>query len=62
MSGAGVVADGCEWSDYRVTIRWRGTGDTVRSTSDYDTISELVQVHGHNGATRIAWIDPPRQR
>lgn len=70
VSGEGVVADGWKfgrrWSvtfpdGTRQTmpagwclIRWRGD---YRSTVLWDSVDEAMAVHGHNGATRLVWLD-----
>ena len=66
VSGTGDVADGVQWPDGRVTIRWRGDHP---STVNWDDIGDALFVHGHAGATKIVWLpevpdddfpDPPR--
>jgi len=55
-SGTGRVADGVLWPDGAVTVRWRGAH---QSTVHWDSLDSALHVHGHGGATRIAWIDGP---
>ncbi|MEU8224929.1 hypothetical protein [Kribbella sp. NPDC048915] len=55
VSGTGVVAEGIEWSDGTVALRWGGHYPTT--TVWQDGISALLAVHGHNGATVIRWLD-----
>lgn len=60
VSGEGVVADGVEFPDGTVALRWRGGWPT--SVVFHDRGIEAVEaVHGHGGATRIVWLDaaPP---
>jgi hypothetical protein len=52
-SGTGVVAEGVQFSDGAVAIRWRS--DTP-STIHYDSIDDVQQVHGHNGRTEVRWV------
>ncbi|MFI1472069.1 hypothetical protein [Streptomyces wuyuanensis] len=64
VSGTGVVADGVEWPDGTVTIRWRGERP---STVDWGSIDDALHIHGHSGSTEIVWVDPeqpavPEQR
>ncbi len=54
VSGTGVVADGIEWPDGTVVIRWRGS---VPSTACWASTKAAMTVHGHNGATVLEWID-----
>lgn len=57
VSGTGIVAEGVAFSDGRATLRWLGEYSSVVV---WDTIDNLVAVHGHNGATRLRWIDAER--
>jgi hypothetical protein len=54
-SGTGRVADGVLWPDGTVTIRWRGEH---QSTVNWDNLDSAERVHGHDGATRIVYLDP----
>ncbi|WP_280336089.1 hypothetical protein [Nocardia wallacei] len=53
FSGVGVVADGVVWPDGSVSMRWRGP---VRTTVSADCLADIEQVHGHDGATRVALL------
>ncbi|WP_350274758.1 hypothetical protein [Kribbella sp. HUAS MG21] len=55
VSGTGIVAEGVEWSDGTVALRWGGQYPTT--TVWQDGIDALLAVHGHNGATTIRWLD-----
>lgn len=58
VSGTGVVAEGVEFSDGCVALRW--TGLTPTSVVFHDRGMDSVdRVHGHSGATRVVWLDPP---
>lgn len=56
MSGTGFVAEGVEFEDGLVVLRWRTAWPTsvVFHDRGIDSVEEL---HGHNGSTRIEWID-----
>jgi len=54
MSGTGHVAQGVEFWDGACVIRWM---TEVRSTGIYNNVEEVEYVHGHEGRTRIEWID-----
>lgn len=56
VSGTGVVAEGIQFSDGTVVVRWV-TGDH-RSTVLWPSIESVVAIHGHGGATVVQWIDP----
>jgi len=57
FSGTGVVAEGVEFGDGRVVMRWV-TRD-VHSIVLHASIDELLKVHGHNGASHIEWMAEP---
>ncbi|MFD7161616.1 hypothetical protein ACFV9C_44025 [Kribbella sp. NPDC059898] len=56
VSGTGHPAEGVEFSDGSVALRW--TGDHP-ATSVWPDITAVLAIHGHNGATVIEWIDDP---
>ena len=55
VSGTGVVAEGVQFVDGRVALRWRGQWP---STVAWDDVEQILGVHGHQGATVLRWIDP----
>lgn len=55
VSGTGVVAEGVEFVDGKVALRWCA-GDH-RSTVVWDSIESVEVIHGHGGATQITWLD-----
>lgn len=57
VSGTGIVAEGVEWDDGSCSVRWLGEWPTVQH---HDRgIESVLHIHGHNGATRVAWqIEP----
>jgi hypothetical protein len=36
-------------------MRW--TVNPARSTAFYDTIDDLLAIHGHAGTTQVVWVD-----
>lgn len=54
VSGVGVVAQGVEFWDGTVAMRWI---TDVASTAIYNDVSDVEHIHGHNGKTRVVWID-----
>jgi hypothetical protein len=54
VSGIGIVAHGVEFFDGSVCLRWVGTKP---STSIWDSIDDMISVHGHNGRTIVHWLD-----
>jgi len=59
VSGTGVVCEGVQFTDGKVALRWVVGG--ARSTSLWDSMRDMVQVHGHDGATVVRWIEQERQ-
>jgi hypothetical protein len=55
VSGVGTVAEGIEFSDGRVALRWI-VGEH-RSTVVWDSVESVEKIHGHGGATTIRWTD-----
>lgn len=54
VSGEGVVVWGVSWPDGHVSYRWNT--DTA-TTSSADCIDDVIAIHGHNGATKLVWLD-----
>jgi hypothetical protein len=53
-SGTGHVADGCEFEDGTVVIRWRSD---FASTVVWNNLVDAMRAHSHDGRTRIEWDD-----
>lgn len=53
VSGTGTVAEGCEWADGTVAMRWL---TRTASTAVYDSIAHVEHIHGHGGKTRVLFI------
>lgn len=56
VSGVGPVAEGVEWSDGTVSLRWKGEHPSI--TFWQGGISSVESVHGHGGATKVLYLDP----
>jgi hypothetical protein len=52
VSGTGVVAEGAQFSDGRCVLHWL---TAVSSIAIYDSIDDLVAIHGHGGKTTVIW-------
>lgn len=50
VSGTGVVAEGVEFRDGTVAMRWI---TDHRSTCLYDCLAHVQAIHGHGGKTRV---------
>lgn len=61
ISGTGLIAEGAVWSSGAVALHWPGH---PRATSVWASIHDVIEVHGHEGATEIQWLDdgqlPPK--
>jgi hypothetical protein len=53
VSGTGTVAEGVEFSDGLVALRW--IVGKHRSTVILESIKSVQAIHGHNGATQVIW-------
>jgi hypothetical protein len=56
VSGTGYVAEGVEWTDGRVDVRFLSAHKT---DNGFPNMKELMNLHGHEGDTEVVWIDPP---
>lgn len=55
VSGTGQVVEGIQFEDGRVAFRW--CANPERSTGNFDTIEAMMKIHGHDGKTRVVWVD-----
>ncbi len=53
VSGTGIVAEGAEFSTGKVVLNWI---TEIRSVAVYDSLEELIAIHGHDGKTIVVWI------
>lgn len=56
ISGTGKVTEGVIFSDGTCAMRWLSAH---RSTAVYDSVDDLMAIHGHNGATVLVVHDNP---
>lgn len=56
ISGTGIVAEGVEFSDGTVALRWRGDWPTSVVFHERG-VAAVEAVHGHGGKTRIVWCE-----
>lgn len=54
ISGTGDVADGVLWPDGSCVIRWRGERSSVVL---WKSIDDAEAINGHEGRTRVVWLD-----
>ena len=56
-SGVGVVADGVLSDAGKCALFWRPGLADAASVALYDSIEDLVRIHGHEGRTQVEFID-----
>lgn len=54
--GARMLAEGVQWTDGAVALRWHGRWP---STSTWDRIDALLAVHGTDTRTQFHWLSEP---
>lgn len=54
ISGTGVVAEGGEFADGTVAMKWLTNLSILEVSPNIHTIEA---VHGHGGSTTIEWVD-----
>jgi hypothetical protein len=61
VSGTGTVAEGVLFSDGTVVLVWTVFSPSVvvrtPRVEGQDVMAEVVRIHGHDGWTRVEWID-----
>jgi hypothetical protein len=55
VSGTGTVAEGIVFSSGKAVLSWCSE---YHSVTVFDSVRDLETVHGHEGRTRIEWLDP----
>jgi hypothetical protein len=58
VSGTGAVAEGVEFHDRTAALRWKSQ---FKSTAVYASVADVEAIHGHQGQTRVVWVDPDQQ-
>ena len=54
VSGTGVVAEGCVFTNGKVALAWISP---YRSVTVFDSLEEVDQIHGHDGRTKMMWVE-----
>lgn len=54
ISGTGTVAEGVQFANGKCVMNWLSEHTSV---AIYDDIATLEAIHGHNGKTKVVWID-----
>lgn len=58
-SGTGKVAEGVVFACGKVAMTWLSHYGCV---SFYDNIQVVIALHGHEGATKLCFVDPDLER
>lgn len=53
VSGTGVIAEGSQFTDGSVALRWL----QHPSTAVWPSLDDVLAVHGHQGATEARFLD-----
>jgi len=53
VSGTGIVAEGVQFTDGTVAIRWL---TEKASTVIWANLDDAMSIHGHDGATQVVWL------
>jgi hypothetical protein len=54
VSGVGVVAEGVEFTDGTVAMKWLSN---ISALTVFQSIYDVEKIHGHRGSTEVVWID-----
>jgi hypothetical protein len=57
-SGTGLIAEGIEFTSGSCVITWL---TQFRTVSFYESVRALSEIHGHDGRTKIVFIDSPEE-
>ena len=57
ISGTGPVAEGVEFASGRVVVGWNPhtTLAKVVTVVVFDSIEDVIKLHGHDGKTEVIW-------
>jgi hypothetical protein len=55
VSGEGIVAFGVEFANGRAALQFHVDGKPS-NIAVWDSVTDLLEVHGHDGATEIVWL------
>jgi hypothetical protein len=62
ISGTGIVAEGLLFSSGWVALQFLPKIKNVYSVYPYQNMTDMYEIHGHNGKTRIEFLDPEENR
>ena len=53
VSGVGSVAEGVQFTSGKCVLAWTTEHQSI---AVYDTMTDLVAIHGHDGKTHVRWL------
>jgi hypothetical protein len=56
ISGVGVVAEGVMFGNGQIALNWWRTHKAA-SIAIYNSLSDLEAIHGHDGRTKVNFLD-----
>lgn len=57
-SGIGFVAEGVRFTNGKVALAFlQDLGKAVKNVEVFDSIDDVVAIHGHEGRTKVIWYD-----
>lgn len=56
-SGVGIVAQGVAFDDGTAVAKWFPGNVGETTTVNYNSVRAVERIHGHDGRTRVEWID-----
>lgn len=59
VSGVGIVAEGVEFKSGECALHWLSNTPCIGL---YPSIEDLKKIHGHEGMTRVVWVDAKKRR
>ncbi len=57
VSGTGLVATGALFPSGKAVLEWCGTTTGIQQISIYDSLADVISIHGHGGRTEVVWFD-----
>lgn len=59
VSGVGVVAEGVEFTSGECAMHWLSDNPSIAL---YPDINHIKKIHGHEGLTRVVWVEAKKRK
>lgn len=56
VSGTGIIAQGTQFRDGQTVVQWC-VPNMPRTVQVWDSLDDVLRIHGHNGATVVKFHD-----